>query len=311
MGNLGRVLEQDFDYYLASNAEWRPEFCSPERWLGLGDNTNERLLAHCKEMNRLQPNGSLVVLDGYGFDAALQERIREAGSLLMCVDDYRHQSYSCDFILSHVPGLSPQNFDALPETVFFLGPSYAMINPIFFNRQTEKVPNTVVISLGGSDPSNATLKILETVSLERFKEINIILGPANRFEHSVASAMAEQEAAKIHKGIGQDALAEIYSRSSCAVLSASTVCYEYIASGGGFLGIVQTADNQVDLYKHLLKSGAACAWRDFTTLLGSEDSKQIEAQRGFLQGDSAVTLRDTFRTIRQTLIEGSAKRPNS
>jgi RimJ/RimL family protein N-acetyltransferase len=57
--------------------------------------------------------------------------------------------------------------------------------------------------------------------------------------------------------LNAEELAELMRRSANAVMSASTVSYEYLAVSGGQLYVVQTADNQKYLFQYLLESKAA------------------------------------------------------
>jgi UDP-2,4-diacetamido-2,4,6-trideoxy-beta-L-altropyranose hydrolase len=128
-----------------------------------------------------------VVLDGYHFDTAYQSLLHSAGCRLMVIDDTAHlPRYDADIILNH--GLDAQRltYNCAPDTLFLLGTRFALLRTEFQRchcvvRSCPEVARKVIVTLGGSDAENVTLKIIE--ALEQISipdlEIKIVVGPLN------------------------------------------------------------------------------------------------------------------------------------
>ncbi len=140
-----------------------------------------------------------VVLDGYHFDTAYQSLLRSAGCRLMVIDDTAHlPRYDADIILNH--GLTAQQlaYNCAPDTLLLLGTRFALLRPEFQRwhgvvRHCPDVARKVIVTLGGSDANNTTLKIIE--ALEQIStpdlEVRVIVGPLSphlaELQQSIAS----------------------------------------------------------------------------------------------------------------------------
>jgi UDP-2,4-diacetamido-2,4,6-trideoxy-beta-L-altropyranose hydrolase len=139
-----------------------------------------------------------VVLDGYHFDTAYQSLFRSAGCRLMVIDDTAHLlRYDADIILNH--GLDAQRltYNCAPDTLMLLGTRFALLRSEFQCRRgiigsCPDVACKVLVTLGGSDAENITLKIIE--ALEQIStpdlEIKVVVGPLNPYLAQLQQAMA-------------------------------------------------------------------------------------------------------------------------
>ena len=140
-----------------------------------------------------------VVLDGYHFDTAYQSLLRSAGCRLMVIDDTAHlDRYDADVILNQGLHAQTLTYNCSPDTLLLLGTRFALLRMEFQRQQSAarhfpEVAQKVIITLGGSDPENVTLKIIE--ALEQIPtpdlEVRILAGPLNahltELQHAVAS----------------------------------------------------------------------------------------------------------------------------
>lgn len=126
-----------------------------------------------------------IVTDGYHFDLAYQQGIRRAGFKLLCVDDYNHlPKYEADVLLNQNIGAEELSYHCNPKCRKLLGTKYVMLRREF--RLAKPRPRsgsvrTILVTMGGSDPDNATLKVIEAFSqLEVLDvEVKVVVGAAN------------------------------------------------------------------------------------------------------------------------------------
>jgi len=140
-----------------------------------------------------------IVVDGYMFAAAYQERLRRAGCPMLVVDDDgRHDRYAADIIVNqnlHADAIDYH--DRAPAAQLLLGGGYALLRREF--RQPPRSPRsfaseakTLLVVLGGSDPHDAMSEVLEAV-LPLSNEgltITAIIGPANPRGLAIAQRFA-------------------------------------------------------------------------------------------------------------------------
>lgn len=199
---------------------------------------------------------SMVVLDGYHFDSEYQQGLKSIGCKLISIDDIYNTKFFSDVVINHTGGLSEDCYIADENTRFFLGPEYAILRPEFLHGKQSPLPpdrtKRLIITLGGADTNNITLAILHNLQphLERFESISIIIGAAYQFETTLRSFTENYQHIRILKSLTAPEMHKAMCNNGIAICSASTVSYEY-ASVGGLLFILQTADNQKDLYKFL------------------------------------------------------------
>ena len=142
-----------------------------------------------------------VVVDGYHFGAVYQQIIKDAGLKLLFVDDNGHaESYCCDIILNqHINAHEDLYRRKSPGTRLLLGTDYALLRKEFidfrdFQRKNTPIARKILITLGGSDPDNITLKAIRAarqVNIDGLQAI-VVIGGGNpnfkKLKSSVATA---------------------------------------------------------------------------------------------------------------------------
>lgn len=141
-----------------------------------------------------QLNAAWVVVDGYQFDAQYQRILKQAGLKVLFLDDYGHAAdYAADLVLN-------QNLSADPVlychresyTELLLGCSYCLLRQEFWvwrdwQRQIPWVGRRILVTLGGSDPDNVTLTVmqaLQRVDIEGL-ELVVVVGGSNPHDESL------------------------------------------------------------------------------------------------------------------------------
>jgi len=128
-----------------------------------------------------------VALDGYHFDPVYQECVRRKGHRLLVIDDIAHlERYDVDVLLNQNIHADQLVYHLNPDASLLLGTQYALLRPEFlpwrsWQRQTRPVARNVLVTLGGSDPNNVSLKVVRALRrLDGFPlDVRIIAGPAS------------------------------------------------------------------------------------------------------------------------------------
>lgn len=125
-----------------------------------------------------------IIADGYNFGTIFQKIIKAQGNKLLLFDDYRHSDYYyADLVINggvHANKISYMNKNE--NTKVLLGPKYILLREEFLNKNQKRVvsisANKILVTLGGSDPTNQTAKVLKALkNIEEDFKAKIIIGP--------------------------------------------------------------------------------------------------------------------------------------
>lgn len=244
--------------------------------------------------------GDIVVLDGYNFDINYHRQIRKKGAMLVCIDDLHEQEFEADAIINHSEGILPSDYKAPFYTRFFLGSRYALLrNPfVIASKEQRDITNlnTFFVNLGGADPENVTLSVLQKLDeIASVKKIHVVLGGAYLHKNTLESYMTSSKV-KLHFNLTAEKMCELMQDSQVAVCSASTVACEYSAVGGILL-IIKTVENQKLMYDFLVKKGLAADFKDLQNVLAERDFAMIKNQRNYFDGNSPLRLKQVFKNL--------------
>lgn len=240
----------------------------------------------------------LVVLDGYHFDKDYQSSLQALGFRLAVIDDLITAQHAADLLINHCGGLSPRNFTACPYTVFALGTGYLLLNPVFLvsvseRRQTVNNQNCFVC-LGGADPENETLQVVQKLSATgAFSNIHVVAGAAYLHHDTLSAFCQDKDFLYQHQALPAHALKELMQQCSFAVCSPSTIALEYL-SVGGVAWLKQIADNQKEILRFLTEEGLAFDFDKNTLCLEQSFSPLLAKQALFFDGKANERLERLF-----------------
>ena len=213
----------------------------------------------------------IVALDGYHFDGHYQKTIKNKGFRLLCIDDYGHaEHYFADVILN-------QNLSAdislypnySPHTKFLLGPQYVLLRKEFWKWKTWKrdipdVAKKVLVTMGGADPDNVTLKVLKALKEVAVPdmEIVVVLGPSNPHKDDIEHFLSLFPF-KSHLLLSVDNMPELMAWTDVAVAAGGSTSWELAFMGLPSLLII-LAENQRAVSHKLEESGTSInlGWHD-------------------------------------------------
>jgi len=152
-------------------------------------------LATLKSKNANQKNW--LVLDGYHFTPEYQKAIRGEGIRLLVIDDINHlPHYHADLLLNQNIHAPEMNYHCDEDTILLLGTRYVLLRREFLKyrdvkRQIPDLAKNILVTLGGADPDNVTLKVIEALQLldDQEMKVKIIIGPANPHQETLNNAL--------------------------------------------------------------------------------------------------------------------------
>jgi len=186
-------------------------------------------------------NARWIVLDGYTFDAAFQERIRSSDAKVLFIDDIGGcEFYSANIVLNQNLGASQHGYAACsPRTRLLLGPEFVLLRREFkkwigCERTFSRSARTLLISMGGSDPTDLTCKIAGAGGFDRLRTAFLFGGSARpelKSPDSPSVACLKDEAD----------MANILAESDIAVICAGGTLWESLFMGCATLSYTRNA----------------------------------------------------------------------
>ncbi|MEJ2725458.1 MAG: UDP-2,4-diacetamido-2,4,6-trideoxy-beta-L-altropyranose hydrolase [Deltaproteobacteria bacterium] len=208
-------------------------------------------------------SGAWLVLDGYNFDSEYQYRIKESRHRLLAVDDTALvDHYYADIIVNQNINAQRLHYPCEQSSRLLLGTKYVMLRSEFLayrglKRKISKVASKVLITLGGADPNNQTLKVLRALQYGKMEgiEARIVLGACNRrFKGVQLSTSGSKQKLRVLRDVRN--MPELMAWADIAVSAAGSTSWELAFMGVPFLTTI-LAPNQEIIAKGLGEATAA------------------------------------------------------
>lgn len=201
-----------------------------------------------------------LIVDHYALDSKWEQKLRSSAAKIMVIDDLADRSHDCDFLLD-------QNFYFDAERRYenlapshckrFIGPRYALLRPQFrearkYLRPRDGHLHRILVSFGGSDLSNETLKALK--ALQEFEDlyVEVVVGINSPHRESIEQLCMGIRNFSLHVGI--ENMAIIMMHADLAIGACGTTTWERCYLGLPSL-VVILADNQKESSEALDKLG--------------------------------------------------------
>lgn len=254
------------------------------------------------DMGGILKKEDIVVLDGYWFGKRFQNELKKIGCVLVYIDDLIDNNNIADVVINHSLGISSAAYkETATGTCVYTGSDYCLITvPEKFKKSSinESLFEQLFIAMGGADPLNFTVKVVETKSsfIKRFKKIYIVVGIAYSEEKYLKQITSQLGNVTVLKGLDKTSLYTLMKQSTCAVLSASTMSIEY-ANIGGALCVIQTAKNQKYLFNGLIGAGVAVNIDKLESINESDASQMILQQKKLFASKPNVHFNRLFKEL--------------
>ncbi|NJM65403.1 MAG: UDP-2,4-diacetamido-2,4,6-trideoxy-beta-L-altropyranose hydrolase [Acaryochloris sp. RU_4_1] len=207
-----------------------------------------------------------VVVDGYQFNAEYQCIFKEHGLQLLVLDDYGHaKHYWADIVLNQNISANISLYaNREPYTQLLLGPRFALLRREFWDwqgwqRQTPEVARKILVTLGGADPDNVTLKVIQTLQQVQIDDLQIVavVGASNPHIEALKEAVQNsRHSIRLERNVTN--MPELMAWADIAIAGGGSTCWELTFMGLPALVII-LAENQRAIAETLDQAGIAQA----------------------------------------------------
>ncbi len=196
--------------------------------------------------------------------------------------------YTADIILNQNINAEELSYSCEPETQLLLGTDYVLLRDEFlayqnWRRKIPEVAKKILVTMGGSDPYNVTVKVLEALNLVDVTEleIKVVIGTSNPHFNALKKAVKNT---KHNMELLQNIfnISELMAWADMAVSSCGITSWELAFMGLPAILII-TASNQQWIAAGLNRFGAAAnlGWySDISTKLINNQLNELLLKKG-------------------------------
>lgn len=195
-----------------------------------------------------------LIVDGYAFGSKYQEQVMNRERKLLCIDDGgKCDRYVADIVLNQNLTASEDIYPRCsPGTQLLLGPCFCLFRREFtpwrkWQRKISAVARNVLVTLGGSTPVDAAVRVMESLGLARVEGLHAVLVVGGS---SADVETLENYAAKFPGKVTLQRdvwnMAELMAQADLAISAAGSTCWELCLLGLPSI-LVDVADNQIPI----------------------------------------------------------------
>lgn len=206
--------------------------------------------------------GDWLVVDDYSIDAMWERLARTTGNQIMVIDDLANRLHDCDVLLDQnlYDGFEKRYDHLVPAACKkILGPRFSLLRPEFqfFAQQQRSRDGSVrkiLVSFGGSDPTNETAKILYALKhVQSDLNVQVVAGALNPNLTELMELADQDNRVQLRAMVNN--MAELMVEADLAMGAGGSTTWERCSVGLPSITIV-VADNQRELMGTLDRLGA-------------------------------------------------------
>jgi UDP-2,4-diacetamido-2,4,6-trideoxy-beta-L-altropyranose hydrolase len=248
--------------------------------------------------------GAWLVLDGYHYDESYQQKIKAAGYRLLAIDDMAHlEHYYADIVLNQNLHAGQLHYNCEPDTKLLLGTKYVLLRREFLNYKDQRrtVPETarrVLVTMGGSDPNNVTLKVIQALRKIDIPglEATVVVGAGNPYADTLEAA-AVQSPISVRIVRNADNMPQLMTEADVAVTALGITLWEICFSGLPAL-VIAHSDYQQNGLQAIEQKGVA------TSLGLNKNVDTGEIAEGLRQIIASKEIRKSMSCTQQEIVDG-------
>lgn len=258
-----------------------------------------------------QVGATWVVLDGYQFSAEYQRILKENGLQLLVLDDYGHaKHYWADIVLNQNISADIRLYsNREPYTQLLLGARFALLRQEFWEwqgwqRQTPTIARKILVTLGGSDPDNVMLKVIQALQQVQIDDLQVVavVGASNpHLEVLKEAVQSSRHSIRLEQNVTN--MPELMTWADIAIAAGGSTNWELTFMGLPSL-IISLADNQREISAKLNQQNIVdhLGWHQQVTsdqinravqdLIGDRTRREEMSKKGqkFVDGHGAMRV---------------------
>jgi UDP-2,4-diacetamido-2,4,6-trideoxy-beta-L-altropyranose hydrolase len=205
---------------------------------------------------------SWLLVDHRKLDIEWEKILRKFVKKIIVIDDLADKKHDCDMLIDqNLYEKMDERYENLVSTNCkkLLGPKYALLRSEFSDLRQKPIKNRIelqkiLISFGGTDPSNETRKVLEALKILNLKnvQIDVVTTSVNPFKDEIKQLCSSMTGVNFHCDV--DKIGALMSTSDLGIGAGGSTTWERCCLGLPSLVSVISED-QLECTKIMDKEG--------------------------------------------------------
>lgn len=216
----------------------------------------------------------LYIIDHYGIGGEWERKHRPYAKKIMVIDDLANRPHDCDLLLDQnvVPNYESRYDELVPNhCIKLLGPKYLIMRDEFIEARQHLRKRTgevkrLLLFMGGTDPTNETLKVLQALEETStvFERIDVVVGNGNAHKVEIEQICCKRN---FHYHCQIDYIAKLMQQADFSIGAGGSTTWERC-----YVGLPSSctivADNQFVTTEYAAELGAVwnLGWHEQVTV---------------------------------------------
>jgi len=215
-------------------------------------------------LNKVKGKPDWLIVDHYNVDFTWESYVKDYVKKIMVIDDFTNRRHNCDLLLNQnlYKNMEKRYGGMVPEGCrMLLGTRYILLREQFLalrkrRKRFKKDIKRIMILIGGTDPTNETLKSLEAFKLlDRDDiEVDVVVGATNPHRDRIKKACGSMP--NVHYHCQVDNIEALLFKADIAIGSGGSASWERCFTGVPSI-ISSFANNQIEISENLHRHGIA------------------------------------------------------
>lgn len=186
------------------------------------------------QIQNLHLDPSWLIVDHYEIDESWELALRKYVKRILVIDDLANRKHNADILMDQnlIENGETRYHNLVPSTCeLYVGPQYLLLRSSFYKqrkvvkKRSGKVKE-VLLFFGGSDPTNETQKIMDSIQNNIFSNLhfNLIIGNSYAYQTSIVQQCATLAHVQLY--IQTENMAEIIATSDFCIGAGGSAMWE-------------------------------------------------------------------------------------
>lgn len=220
-------------------------------------------------------DAAALVIDGYAFGEAEQQRWATAKTLL-AIDDLAAHPQHADLVVNQILDFPAEQYVTDPHTRLLLGHPYVLLRREFRQASARAPDPRVVLTFGGSDPARLSARMAAALLERCSATIQIVAGTGIDASLRAELEQLARAHAKLELHVDVREMAALLSGAALCVCAAGTTVWEAMALSVPVVAVA-VADNQRPVLAGIERRGAGLSLGWYGELELGDAAAQIVA----------------------------------
>ncbi|MEJ5227564.1 UDP-2,4-diacetamido-2,4,6-trideoxy-beta-L-altropyranose hydrolase [Thermodesulfovibrio sp.] len=245
----------------------------------------------------------IIVIDSYLADLKNYEIVCKSRKKTLFIDDFNRLPYPCGVILNGSIGVEEEFYSKRKGVCYLVSTKYIPLRKPFWEVGEKKINESiksVLITFGGEDNQNMTLKVLEILE-NKYNELEkfVVIGSLSKNREKLRNLASQK--IRLFENLDAEGMKNLMLKADIAISAGGQTTYELARVGTPSI-LIAVSENQLQncLGWHQAKFAKYSGWWS--------DSKTMDNLLNYFKEMNDLKIREKMSLIGRKLVDGQGAR---